>query len=133
MTTPEHEPDWPDAELVSMALLDDLGWTCTALPDSEEWAELFPIIAINRIGGGVTRDGVTDRALVAVVVVDETRPKAQQAASKVRKRIGAAGCTQVDGILVDTTEEETGTVADPNLASDNRFIEMSFWLSFRMQ
>lgn len=131
MTSPE--PAFPDAELVTMSLLDDLGWTCTALPDPEQWPSLMPIIAINRIGGGVTRDGITDRALIAVVVVEETRPKAWQSAAKVRARIASAGCTEVDGILIDTTDEETGTAADPNLGSDNRFVEQTFWLSFRQQ
>ncbi|WP_198654117.1 MULTISPECIES: phage tail termination protein [Nocardia] len=133
MSAPIVEPDFPDAELVAMALLDDLGWTCTALPDPEEWPALFPIIAVNRIGGGVTRDGVTDRALVAIVTVADTRPAAWATARNVRKRVMDAGRTVVGEILIDCTDEETGTVADPNLSSDNRFIEMTFWLSFRMQ
>ena len=122
---------FPDSEIVAMTLLDDLGWTCTALPDPEEWPKYMPIIAVNRIGGGVSRDGVTDRALVAVVIVDSTRPKAWQTAHKVRNRILAASATQVGGVVIDATEEETGSVQAPDLSSDNRFIESTYWFSFR--
>ncbi|WP_433662449.1 hypothetical protein ACQPW1_10025 [Nocardia sp. CA-128927] len=124
---------FPDSEVVAMALLEDLGWTCTALPDPQEWPRLAPIIAVNRIGGGVSRDGVTDRALVAVVVVDDTRPKAWRTAHQVRNRILAASATKVGGVVIDATEEEIGTVQTPDLSSDNRFIESSYWFSFRPQ
>ncbi len=127
------EPQFPDAELVAMDLLEDLGWCCTALPDPEQWASLAPIIAVNRTGGGVDSSGITDRALIAVVVVDSTRPRAWTAARGVRARILSAGCTEVNGVLIDTTDEETGTAQDPNLASDNRFVELAFWMSFRAQ
>ncbi|MFI8976914.1 hypothetical protein ACIGO9_28810 [Nocardia asteroides] len=124
---------FPDAELVVLDLLDDLGWCCTAMPDPEQWDALMPIIAVNRIGGGLDRDGITDRAMVAVVVVGANRPAAWQAAAAVRQRICSAGGTAVNGVLIDTASEETGNSQDPNLASDNRFVEATFWLSFRQR
>lgn len=127
------EPDFPDAELVALDLFEDLGWCCTALPDPEQWPSLSPIIAVNRIGGGVDATGITDRALIAVVVVDSTRPRAWATAREVRKRVLSAGCTEVGGVLIDTTDEETGTAQDPDLSPDNRFVEQTFWMSFRQQ
>ncbi|KZM72206.1 hypothetical protein [Nocardia terpenica] len=124
--------DFPDAELVTMALLDDLGWTCTALPDPAEWAKLGTIIAINRVGGGCD-DGITDRALMSVVVVDATRPKAWATAAKVRCRILGAARSLAGGFLIDNTREEVGNTQEPDLAGDNRFVESSYWISFRAQ
>ncbi|MFC9995749.1 hypothetical protein [Nocardia sp. NPDC127526] len=124
--------DFPDAELVTMALLDDLGWTCTALPDPDEWATLGTIIAVNRVGGGC-EDGITDRALMSVVVVADTRPKAWAAAGKVRRRVLGASQSLAGGVLIDTTREDVGNAQEPDLHSDNRFVESSYWISFRAQ
>ncbi|RDI65759.1 phage tail termination protein [Nocardia pseudobrasiliensis] len=121
---------FPDAEIVLLALLDDLGWTCTALPDPAEWPTLMPIIAVNRIGGGC-RDGITDRALMSVVVVADTRAKAWASAHRVRERILSAGATKAGGVLIDYTDEEVGNTQEPDLNSDNRFVESTYWISFR--
>ncbi len=121
---------FPDAEIVLLALLDDLGWTCTALPDPAEWPALMPIIAVNRIGGGC-RDGITDRALMSVVVVADTRAKAWASAHQVRERILSAGATKAAGVLIDYTDEEVGNTQEPDLNSDNRFVESTYWISFR--
>ncbi|CAM4323280.1 hypothetical protein NONI108955_20795 [Nocardia ninae] len=124
---------FPDVELVCLSLLADLGYTCTALPDGDEWSLKFPLIAINRIGGGVDADGITDRALVAIVVVEDTRPKAWSAAGRVRQRMLAAGGTEVGGILIDSVEEAIGNTQVPDITEDNRFVDASFFLSFREQ
>ncbi|MEV0759525.1 hypothetical protein [Nocardia sp. NPDC050435] len=124
---------FPDAELVCLNLLADLGYTCTGLPDGEQWPSLFPIIAVNRIGGGVDAEGVTDKALMSVVVIDDTRPKAWAAAGQVRKRLLNSGGTEVEGVLIDAAEEAIGTTQVPDLTEDNRFVDASFFLSFREQ
>ena len=116
-----------------MALLDDLGYTCTGLPDEADWPSLVPIIAIARVGGGIDTEGITDTASMTVVSIDESRPKAWETAIKVRRRIADAGATEVNGILIDSTEEDVGVVQQPDLNPDNRFVEMTFRVSCRAQ
>lgn len=115
-----------------MTLLEDLGYTCTALPDGDEFAGNFPLIVVNRIGGGCT-DGITDRALCAVLVVHNTRPEAWRVAGLVRDRVLSAGCTEVDGVLIDTTDEATGNQEVMDIAPENRMVDSTFWLTFRRQ
>ncbi|MFE5290208.1 hypothetical protein ACFRAQ_35095 [Nocardia sp. NPDC056611] len=122
---------FPDAELVCMGLLDDLGYTCTGLPSAEEWPNLLPIIAIRRTGGGIDINGITDRAMVSVVVIDSTRPKAWETAGAVRDRLRYAGATEVDGVLIDTTEEIVGNNQEWDIDVDDRFVDMQFWVTFR--
>nr|WP_147265899.1 hypothetical protein [Nocardia puris] len=109
----------------------DLGYTCTALPDGSMWESLSPIIAVNRVGGGVDGDGITDRALMAVVVIAHTRPAAWAAADRVRQRVLAAGATEVDGVLIDAVEEVIGNTQVPDITDDNRFVDASYLLSVR--
>ncbi|MFI5777028.1 hypothetical protein [Nocardia sp. NPDC051570] len=114
-----------------MALLDDLGYTCTALPDGSRWPELVPLIGVHRSGGGIDSEGITDRAMMSVCVVDATRPKAWATAAKVRQRLLAAGATEVDGALIDSTEEIIGNNQEQDTDIDDRFVDMEFWVSFR--
>ena len=116
-----------------MALLGDLGYACTGLPDEADWPSLVPIIAIARVGGGIDTEGITDTASMTVVSIDESRPKAWETAIKVRRRIADAGATEVNGILIDSTEEDVGVVQQPDLNPDNRFVEMTFRVSCRAQ
>jgi hypothetical protein len=124
---------FPDAEVVCMALLDDLGYVCTALPEGDEWKALYPIIAINRTGGGVDSQGITDTALISIVCIDDTRPKAWEAAGKVRQRMLAATATEAGGVLIDDVREAVGNAQVPDLTDDNRFVDASFFVSFREQ
>lgn len=120
---------FPDAEAVLLAMLDDLGYTCTFLPDQAQWEELAPIIAINRVGGGA--DTITDRPLIQVGVFAATRPRAWQVAGQCRDRILASGGTRVDGVLVDSARENQGVQQFPDLNPDNKFVASTYQLSFR--
>lgn len=121
---------FPDAELVLLTLLSDLGYTCTFLPDEKDWAELAPIIAVNRVGGG--SDGITDRPLLQVgVYAKESRTQAWAVAGRVRERLLAAGGRAVDGALIDSVREAQGVQQLPDLNSDNKFVAATFQLSFR--
>ncbi|PBC38470.1 hypothetical protein CJ179_38350 [Rhodococcus sp. ACS1] len=122
---------FPDAELVLLSLLDDLGYTCTALPDPDQFDAQMPIIVCNRIGGGVDGLGITDNALCAILVIHDTRPLAWQVTAQVRQRILKAGCTEVDGILIDTTSEVVGNQEVMDINPENRMVDSTFYLSFR--
>ncbi|MEV2222755.1 hypothetical protein AB0E01_23095 [Nocardia vinacea] len=122
---------FPDAELVCLSLFADLGYTCTALPDGSEWPSKYPLIVINRTGGGVDAEGITDRALMSMCVVDSTRPAAWTAAGLVRQRMLAAGGTEADGVLIDSTEEIIGNTQEQDIDQDDRFVDIQFWMSFR--
>lgn len=124
---------FPDAELACMALLDDLGYVCTALPEGDEWKALYPIIAVNRTGGGVDAEGITDTALMSIVCIHDTRPEAWQAAGLVRARMLAATATEAGGIQIDTVREAVGNAQVPDLTDDNRFVDASFFMTFREQ
>nr|WP_296763812.1 hypothetical protein [Rhodococcus sp. (in: high G+C Gram-positive bacteria)] len=121
---------FPDAEMVLLSLLDDIGYTCTALPEDEQFEAALPIIVCNRIGGG-SSDGITDDALCAVLVIAKSRPEAWRISGQVRDRIMNAGCTEVDGILIDYTREVQANNQVPDINPENRFVDSNYTLSFR--
>lgn len=121
---------FPDVELVLLTLLDDLGYTCTFLPDEAEWKAMPSVIVANRVGGG--SDGITDRPLVQVgVYAKESRTRAWAVAQQVRERMLRAGGTAVDGVLIDSVREAQGVQQLPDLNPDNKFVAATFQLSFR--
>lgn len=125
-------PPFPDAEAVLIDLLDGLdgAYACTALPDAAAFESRIPVIVCNRLGGG-SNDGITDKALCAVLVIHRTRREAWVLASKVRDAVLAASATAVNGVLIDHTEEVTGNQEVMDIDPDNRMIDSSFYLSFR--
>lgn len=120
---------YPDAEMVLLSMLEEFGYTCTFLPDQAQWAELAPIIAVNRVGGGA--DLITDRPLMQVGVFAETRQQAWFVAGQCRNKILASGGTRVDGVLIDAARESQGVQQFPDLNPDNKFVASTFQLSFR--
>ncbi|MBM4707930.1 hypothetical protein GS982_01315 [Rhodococcus hoagii] len=125
-------PRFPDAETVLVQMLDGVGgaYACTIVPEENEWDELLPIIAVKRIGGG-TDDGITDRALCAVLVIHRDRHSAFNLAEDVRQMILDAGRTSVNGVLIDSTSEVTGNQEVSDIDLDNRVIDASYYLDFR--
>ncbi|WP_052068579.1 phage tail termination protein [Rhodococcoides fascians] len=121
---------FPDAEAVLVTLLDDLGYTCTFLPDEKEWRDMDAVIVVNRVGGG--SDGITDRPLLQVgVYAKDSRTRAWSVAGQVRERLLNAGGTAVDGALIDSVREAQGVQQFPDLNPDNKFVAATFQLSFR--
>lgn len=121
---------FPDAESVLVTLLDDLGFTCTFLPDEKEWRSMDSVIVINRVGGG--SDGITDRPLLQVgVYAKDSRTRAWSVAGRVRERLLKAGGRTVDGALIDSVREAQGVQQLPDLNPDNKFVAATFQLSFR--
>lgn len=121
---------FPDVELVLLTLLDDLGYTCTFLPDEKEWRDMPSVIVVNRVGGG--SDGITDRPLVQVgVYAKDSRTRAWSVAGQVRERLLRSGGQSVDGVLIDSVREAQGVQQFPDLNPDNKFVAATFQLSFR--
>lgn len=120
---------YPDAEDVVTGLLSEFGYACTFLPDKSEWEERVPIIAVNRVGGG--SDGITDRPLIQVGVLADTRTKAWAVAGECRDKILAAGNTRVGSVLIDATRESQGVQQFPDLNPDNRFVASTYQFEFR--
>lgn len=121
---------FPDAEIVLLTLLDDLGYTCTFLPDDTEWRDMPSVIVVNRVGGG--SDGITDRPLLQVgVYAKDSRTQAWSVAGQVRDRLLRAGGRTVDGVLIDSVREAQGVQQFPDLNPDNKFVASTFQLSFR--
>lgn len=124
-------PPFPDAEAVLIDLLNgiDGAFACTSPPESPSGLAL-PLIVVNRIGGG-TDDGITDRALCAILVIHSSRRDAWKLSTKVRDTVLSAGATQVNGVLIDTTEEVIGNQEEMDIDPDNRMVDSTFYLSFR--
>ncbi|AMS02581.1 tail terminator [Gordonia phage Yvonnetastic] len=149
-----------DPELMLMALLDDLGYTDTVIPEYKDfleaeaegsdkywagWDDILPIIVVNRLpAGGVTPDELQDRALMAVVVVGESRKHAHEVAKKVRKRILNGGhpfeitYTDEDGnqlgpFLIEPTSEVEPASLEPDIDPDNRFVEANYWMPISLR
>jgi len=121
---------FPDAELVVLSLLDDLGYTCTFLPDEAEWKSMPSVIVVNRVGGG--SDGITDRPLLQVgVYAKESRTRAWAVATSVRERMLRSGGKAVAGVLIDSVREAQGVQQLPDLNPDNKFVAATFQMSFR--
>lgn len=121
--------DFPDAEEVVCTLAEPFGYACTALPEGVDLAELMPIILVARNGGPT--DGITDRPVLQVGVMAQTRAKAWQVAGKLRDALlGSPGTAPVD-VQVDSAREITGVSQLPDLDPMNRLVEATYVLSFR--
>ena len=126
------------AEDLMEVLLDDIAYTDTVLP-AEPWDDIYPIAAFNRLpNGGVTNDGLQDRALMAFLVIDKDRASAQASATRIADRIMNDGFSYnipLDGKLwlVETVEQTSPAANEIDINPDNRFIEMSFWVNFSLR
>lgn len=145
--------EYPDADLILMQRLDEeLGppalarkpWTDTAFPeDSEEngmgWEEIFPIIIVQRLpAGGISDDGLVDRALMAVLCIDKTRALSQKVSREVRRAIlNDEECWHSEAEntkwLVEPCSEVASPSLEPDFDPDNIFVESSFWLPISLR
>lgn len=121
----ETLPVFPDAELVVMDLLADLGTTVTATPETITG----PMIRVQRVGGA--DDGITDRPRVEVVCYHSTRPLAQALAGLCRQRIAAAGGTLAGSVLIDRTAVESASLNDTYRNPDVRSVPAFYRLEWR--
>ncbi|ANA86197.1 tail terminator [Gordonia phage Lozinak] len=147
-----------DAELLLMEHLDDLGYTDTAIPEWQDfaeaeangdyfagWDDILPIIVANRLpAGGIDADGMTDMALMAVVCIGRNRQEAWQTHRKVSARILNKGLPfevaqkNEDGevlgtVLIEPTSVVEAGALEPDFDPDNRFVEATFWVPISLR
>lgn len=135
-------PDFPDAELLAMAVLeqldglepDEIGTrTPTDLDEQSSFLRVW------RSGGG--DDGVTDRPVMAFTAYAPTRPLAWKLARRAQQLLLAAGGTahsytepdQTDPVtaLIDRVVTFTGPLEDPDRNPDLRQATTYVVMEFR--
>lgn len=92
---------FPDAEVVLMEYLSDLGYTVTSTPP--DLADRLPALRIQRVGGGSDEDADRPRVSIqAFVAASSTAPRAaQQLSGQVRDRLINNDGAWVSGPLLD--------------------------------
>lgn len=118
---------YPNVEDVLCDLLDPIAPTDTWRDPSRG----LPIIIVRRIGG--REDGVTDRPAVRVQVEADDYPQARDLAATVRGIILESGCTNVNGVLIDTANEVTAQQQTPAFNPEDNNVTSTYVLSFRKQ
>ncbi|SLG40413.1 Uncharacterised protein [Mycobacteroides abscessus subsp. abscessus] len=130
MTAPGQ---FPDAEALMIALADPFGYPCTVLPetaDGELDTSKFPIIWISRNGGSC--DGITDRPIVQVGVMADTRAESWQVAGQLRDAVLASPGTSPGGRgLIDDAREITGVTEIPDFDPQNRLVQATYLIACR--
>lgn len=116
---------YPDAETVVCALLADLAPAVTYRTKETP----PPYIFVRRTGGA--EDGITDRPVIRVETLHNTRAEAATLMNQVRARILNAGCTKAGGALIDTTAEIQGGQQAPYFNPEDRNVVSSYRFSFR--
>lgn len=103
---------FPDAELLMMAMLEQVAPTYTTTPNP---MPATPLISVQRVGG--PDDWITDFPRVQVQVFGNTREQAWQLAEQCRQIIIASRRTIVNGVLIDnaTTVTPAQQPPDPNV------------------
>lgn len=147
-----------DPELLVMALLDDVGYTDTAIPDYQDyieaesadggyfagWDDILPIVVVNALpAGGVTSDGLQHRALISVICIGRDRGEAKRASDHATRLILNHGdpqyVTYEDGgdeygpYLVEPTQMVEPPTLEPDVDPDNRFREAHFWIPISLR
>lgn len=122
---------YPDAEAVMCALLEPIAPTCTFLPD--DWEENLPVIQVNRVGGGVDVDDVTDTARLQVAVWAGDRATVWALAARIRGAVTQSGGTAPGGILIDRGSEAIAGQQVPDIDPDDSRVISTFHLEFRKQ
>lgn len=122
---------FPDAENVMCDLLDPIAPASTWLGD--DWEKNLPQIQVNRIGGGLDPDEVTDTARLQVAVYAVNRAAAQKLKTLVRNAVREAENTEVGGVQIDTTSEAIAGQQIPDKNPDDRRVISTFTLAFREQ
>lgn len=122
----EQLPQYPDAEVVVMALLESLAPTVTSTPDTLTG----PLIRVQRIGGA--DDGITDRPRIEVACYAPTRTAAHTLQQQCQQLILAARCTVVAGCLIDRTTTDTGPIQPPRYPNqDVRWVPAIYRMEWR--
>lgn len=122
---------FPDAENVMCDLLDPIAPASTWLGD--DWEKNLPQIQVNRIGGGLDPDEVTDTARLQVAVYAVNRAAAQKLNTLVRNAVREAENTEVGGVQIDTTSEAIAGQQIPDKNPDDRRVISTYTLAFREQ
>jgi len=147
-----------DAELLLMEHLSDLGYTDTAIPEWQEfaeaeangeyfsgWDDILPIIVTNRLpAGGIDDEGMTDMALMTTVSIGRNRQEAWATHRKVSARILNKGMPYeviqrneageiLGTVLIEPTSVVEAGALEPDFDPDNRFVEGSFWIPISLR
>ncbi|TSD48583.1 hypothetical protein FFI94_022225 [Rhodococcus sp. KBS0724] len=122
---------FPDAENVMCDLLDPIAPASTWLGD--DWEKNLPQIQVNRIGGGLDPDEVTDTARLQVAVFAVNRAEVQRLNTLVRNAVREAEFSEVGGVQIDTTSEAIAGQQVPDSNPDDRRVISTYTLAFREQ
>lgn len=122
---------FPDAENVMCDLLESIAPASTWLGDN--WEKNLPQIQVNRIGGGLDPDEVTDTARLQVAVYAVNRAAAQKLNTLVRNAVREAEFSEVGGVQIDTTSEAIAGQQVPDKNPDDRRVISTYTLAFREQ
>ncbi|QIG58688.1 tail terminator [Gordonia phage DatBoi] len=128
----------PDVELLIEQHLSAAVYTDTALP-ATPWDDIYPMAVYNRLpAGGVDPDGLADCALVGFLIIGEDRHKAQEAAREVTDLMlndGFAYEIHHNGRdwLIENVEQVSGGANELDVNPDNRFVELSFWVTVSLR
>lgn len=116
---------YPDAETVVCALLADIAPAITYRTEKTP----KPYIFVRRVGG--SEDGVTDRPIMRIETLGESRAESNTLMAQVRSRILNAACATAGGALIDATTEVAGGQQAPYFNPEDRNIVSSYRFSFR--
>lgn len=122
---------YPDAEAVMCTLLEQIAPTYTFLPD--DWEDMLPVIQVNRVGGGIDADDVTDTARIQVAVFADDRATVWSLAARIRDAVTQSGGTAPGGVLIDRGSEAIAGQQVPDIDPDDRRVISTFNLEFRKQ
>jgi hypothetical protein len=130
--------EFPDFEQVLVDLCTHIRYTCSSLPkDPETLAALIEdggLILARRTGGAVDAERITDRALVQLTCMTLKRSDSQDVARQVRNALSAlADGGEVNGVLIDYTEETSGVLEQFELDPLKRDVEVGFVMTARRQ
>lgn len=121
---------FPRALVVVRALLSDLAPVRLAPPPDFTGGQL---ITISELPGHTSEDGTAYTALVLVSSWGTSFPEAAGLADAVQVRIESAGCTEVDGVLIDSAGIYTGAHEAPDAYPDERRLSAVFEFVWRRQ
>lgn len=120
-------PSYPNVEDVLCDLLEPIAYTDTWRdPDKG-----VPFIFVRRVGG--REDGFIDRPIVRVEVEADDYVQARDLSKVVRETILRSGCTEVNGILIDTVDEVVANQQTPAFNPEDNNVTSTYVLSFRKQ
>ncbi|AYR03169.1 hypothetical protein SEA_OCTOBIEN14_21 [Gordonia phage Octobien14] len=135
-------PDWfkggfPDAEAAVKAILDPFleamsptPKVCAWLPD--DYGDHLPIVAIQRVGGKISDDGLTDNPLVWVWVITDRRHDSWRTIEYLRQAVltyakgGRVQNSAGEVFLIESVSEVQGPELTQRDVPDERAIPVAF-------